>query len=211
MVAVSLMAVQSRITFVTAACLTAVMPLAFFADSSITQHQRAQVAACKRNLSKRIEVINNRAVDRAEGGDYKGSIEDCNRAIALDPTYPFAYRNRGCAERKLGDLRAALSDIERAIALDPENPFFLCERAQILADAGRYGLAMKDIEVAMHSYPKNHVRYISALIRCQYGDKRGALLDLESMTEPCRGAQELFASLQAEVGSTDGILLLRCY
>jgi len=51
--------------------------------------------------------------------DYKGALQDYNKAIELNPNYALAYYNRGVAKDKLKDYRRALQDYNKAIELNP--------------------------------------------------------------------------------------------
>lgn len=135
MVAASALTVQSRSFLAAFGCLAVFIPSLYYVDTQISEQNASIESARKLQLSKVIEIVNNRAVDRAQVGNYYGSIEDCNLAAELDPTYPFAYRNPAFAEWKLGQFPSAICDIEKAITFDPDSPFFRSDRAQILADA----------------------------------------------------------------------------
>jgi len=52
--------------------------------------------------------------------DYKGAMQDYNKAIDLDPEYKIAYFGRGTAKVKLKDYSGAIKDYNKAIDLDPE-------------------------------------------------------------------------------------------
>ena len=47
------------------------------------------------------------------------AFNDCNRAIELDPSYFYAYNNRGIALEKMGRVKEALSNFETALRLHP--------------------------------------------------------------------------------------------
>ncbi|GIM13880.1 hypothetical protein Vretimale_16948 [Volvox reticuliferus] len=51
----------------------------------------------------------------------KEAVEDCTRAIGLDPTYVKAYQRRAAAHRQLGASLEAARDWEQALRLEPEN------------------------------------------------------------------------------------------
>jgi tetratricopeptide (TPR) repeat protein len=53
-------------------------------------------------------------------GDYESAIEDCNRAIELDPNHPNAYNVRGVVYYKRGDYKSAIEDYTKAIDLNPD-------------------------------------------------------------------------------------------
>ena len=51
--------------------------------------------------------------------DYKGAIQDYNKAIELNPSDAEAYNNRGNAKDILKDYRGAIQDYNKAIELNP--------------------------------------------------------------------------------------------
>src|SRR5512141_1029322 len=52
---------------------------------------------------------------KKKSNDFKGAIEDYNKAIAIHPKYSQAYNNRGSAEGSLSDFKKALSDFNMAV------------------------------------------------------------------------------------------------
>ena len=52
-------------------------------------------------------------------GDFKGAIQDYNKAIELDPNFVEAYYNRGVVKHELGDSKSAIQDFNKAIKLKP--------------------------------------------------------------------------------------------
>lgn len=63
--------------------------------------------------------LNNRARLRAIAGDYKGSIEDYDRAVALVPRTDFVRIGRANARRYAGDIDGAIADLGTAMDLAP--------------------------------------------------------------------------------------------
>lgn len=67
-------------------------------------------------------AYNNRCYARARGrGDYQGAIEDCNKAIQLDPNTinsAASYSSRCYVRAGMGD-KTALSDCNQALKIDP--------------------------------------------------------------------------------------------
>jgi len=51
--------------------------------------------------------------------DYKGALQDYNKAIELNTNYAYAYYNRGIAKYELKDYSGAIQDFTKAIELDP--------------------------------------------------------------------------------------------
>ena len=56
----------------------------------------------------------------ASDGEYDRAIEDCNKAIELDPSYAEPYSNRGAAYREKGEEDRAIEDYDKAIQLKPD-------------------------------------------------------------------------------------------
>ena len=52
--------------------------------------------------------------------DYKGSVEDCTKAIELEPTNGYAYLNRGIAKEMLRDEEGSCKDWIKAEELGVE-------------------------------------------------------------------------------------------
>jgi tetratricopeptide (TPR) repeat protein len=51
--------------------------------------------------------------------DYRGAIEDYNKAAALKPKSSATYSYRASAKDELADYHGAISDYNKAITLDP--------------------------------------------------------------------------------------------
>jgi regulator of sirC expression with transglutaminase-like and TPR domain len=52
--------------------------------------------------------------------DYRGSIEDLNKSIILNPNDPEVILTRGSAKMNIQDNRGALEDCSKAILLKPD-------------------------------------------------------------------------------------------
>jgi tetratricopeptide (TPR) repeat protein len=61
----------------------------------------------------------NRALAHQATGDHASAIQDCDRAIELDPNLAMAFHNRGISEKVLGDFDRAIADHSRAVELLP--------------------------------------------------------------------------------------------
>ena len=59
------------------------------------------------------------------------TLEQLDRAIALNPGYREAYEQRARLRLDSGDIAGASDDIDQAIELSPQNPRLLQLRAQI--------------------------------------------------------------------------------
>lgn len=73
----------------------------------------------------------NRAICRAELGDYKGAINDATKQISLDNTDPDYFHNRAVYKLFLGDTIEACKDYKRSFELgnsfDKESIDVLCK------------------------------------------------------------------------------------
>lgn len=83
------------------------------------------------------------------------AIEDCSRAIELEPDNPDSWVNRGNAYAKLGEKDAALADVSRAVEIDPKNPRYWADRAEIFAQVGNLEAAIEELSVAIELDPEN--------------------------------------------------------
>lgn len=61
-------------------------------------------------FAKDTELSYIKGIEKYELQDYKGAIEDYNKAIDVNPNHPWAYNDRGEAKRKLNDYTGAIED-----------------------------------------------------------------------------------------------------
>ncbi|MGC1240061.1 MAG: tetratricopeptide repeat protein [Chryseosolibacter sp.] len=90
-----------------------------------------------------------RAVQRFEGGYYKGAVEDYTKALDIDPDDAQIWLGRGLAREKLKDYEGAFSDYTKAI--DLREDFFKAwiNRGNVLFKLERYSDAIEDFNVAL--------------------------------------------------------------
>lgn len=90
-----------------------------------------------------------RAVQRFEGGYYKGAEEDYTNALEIDPSDEQIWLGRGLAREKLKDYEGAFSDYTKAI--DLKEDFFKAwiNRGNVLFKLERYSDAIEDFNVAL--------------------------------------------------------------
>src|SRR5207248_4459910 len=65
-------------------------------------------------------IFGKRGMAYCSRSDYQRAIADFDRALALDPTYAWAYVLRGMAFSAGEEYQRAIADFDRALALDPE-------------------------------------------------------------------------------------------
>ena len=63
---------------------------------------------------KLAEAYKNRGGVKGKLNDYRGAIEDCNKAIEINPKFPGAYFDRGIAEILLGQKDSGCLDLSKA-------------------------------------------------------------------------------------------------
>jgi tetratricopeptide (TPR) repeat protein/S1-C subfamily serine protease len=120
----------------------------------------------------------NRGIVKYELGDKKGSIDDYDKAIQLNPQYAGAYVDRGIAKSDLGDNNGAMSDYERAIAIDPQFPFAYVNRGIAKSASGDKKAAIVDYNRAIAIDPQFTPAYYNrGIAKSALGDKRGAIID----------------------------------
>ena len=72
-----------------------------------------------------------------ELGRYEESLENCEKALEIDPNYSMAWNNKGYSLYKLGKAEEGLKDVEKALELDPNNEDALESKQEILAALGK--------------------------------------------------------------------------
>jgi tetratricopeptide (TPR) repeat protein len=96
-----------------------------------------------------------------ESTDYKGSIEEFNKVIALDPTYALAYAYRGHAKVKLGNYADAIQDFNKAVELNPRFDVAYLDRGYAKNFSGDYQGALSDFTKAIEISPTYANAYTS--------------------------------------------------
>lgn len=73
------------------------------------------------NLVICCKLHSNRATVRAKLGSYAGAIEDCTRALEIDPDFSKVYWRRADCFMKLEKFEEAVRDYEKAFSMDGSN------------------------------------------------------------------------------------------
>ena len=79
---------------------------------------------------------------------HKEAIEDFDRALALQPNYPAALKERGRAELSMGQVKEALADFNHAIQQKPDYSQAYMGRAEALKKMGSASDAQRDFAQA---------------------------------------------------------------
>jgi tetratricopeptide (TPR) repeat protein/V8-like Glu-specific endopeptidase len=122
------------------------------------------------------------AKQKNEQGNYQGALTDYNQAISLNPTYVFAYNNRGnLKHEKLNDFQGALADFDRAISLNPNNAETYYNRGSLKKKLNDFQGALADFDRAISLNPKLDEAYNNrgVLKAEKLNDFQGALADFD--------------------------------
>jgi len=123
-------------------------------------------------------ALENRGAARQERGDATGAIEDCSRAIELNPAKHQPYLTRGLARATLNDLDGALKDFDAVIRIDPSLADGFTNRGITRIRKGDYDGAMADLNEALaREGLKAPVYAARGSIRASRGDLPGAADD----------------------------------
>ena len=95
-----------------------------------------------------IEYLNSLGVDRIKMGDYKGAVEDLNRAAKANPRHASVLLNLGNANSLLGNSKEALNFYNRVIDLDPGDYIVYALAGQV------YQEQLKDFKKAREFFEK---------------------------------------------------------
>ena len=76
--------------------------------------------------------------------DYKGAIEDCQKAVQLDPQLIGAYFNLGISQYSLGNYEAAIQDFTSAIQANAKDAESYYWRGKVYLKLGNKALACAD-------------------------------------------------------------------
>lgn len=92
--------------------------------------------------------------------DTDSALQDFNRAIELNPTYPDFWLNRGILHQILGDWDLALADYEEYVQLDPTNAEAFLSIARVYLAHNDYPKALSALDSAIDLTPDDPELYI---------------------------------------------------
>ena len=147
----------------------------------------------------------NRGLERGKAKDYKGEIEDYNKALELNPstinTWSL-YMNRGVAKHNINDLLGAMDDYKLAVALLPN-------KANAYFNLGCINYVLKNYQDSIISFTKaidlNGKDWIAYKKR---GNAKVDIMDYKGATEDYNKAIELKPDKAGEFNPTCEQLLL---
>jgi protein O-mannosyl-transferase len=82
---------------------------------ALSDYDSAIIYSTTKVASYPIALYNNRSDARRRIGDFKGAIDDCNKALEIDTTNAQVYYNRAVARYSMHDLPEAIEDFTLAI------------------------------------------------------------------------------------------------
>jgi Tfp pilus assembly protein PilF len=129
------------------------------------------------------------------GQNYGNSIDELNRAIALDPDYKLAYLSRGSAFLKLNRLEEARHDFDRLLKIDPKHARAYHLRGLVNEKVGDNESALGDFNAAIEVDPEYGAAYYSrATLHSKLGNTDLATEDIEMVTQLTNVNLETYAN-----------------
>lgn len=160
----------------------------FSADAAM---RRDQFDRAVERLSKVLELEpgnpyahHDRGVARQGMGDYRGSLADFDKAIAVAPRMATAYSSRGISWKFLGDFDRAVAEQLAAIALSPRLANAYTELGVAYFCKQDFDSAVRSLTVAIGLAPKdlNSLKQRGLAHFC-LGDFKAAIPDLQGAFE----------------------------
>jgi tetratricopeptide (TPR) repeat protein len=141
----------------------------FYVTHSIERFDRKSVenGCFLANLNKKEVISNiylNRSKIRSEEGNYMDALDDCNKAILLNPKNPGVYCNRGVTFEKMEMISEAIIDYNLAISLNHKYASAYYNRGSIFGVKGEYGKAIEDFSEAISINPVFTLSYFNRAI-----------------------------------------------
>ena len=128
--------------------------------------------ALELKIDKADEAYDMRGAALTRLGNYRAAIEDCNRALSVNPNYAIAYANRANNEIRLRDLDGALADCNKSIAFNPSSSLPYYTRGYVYAYKGEASKAIADWDKAMQMQPAFRAE-LEPLVRKLGGRRQG--------------------------------------
>lgn len=97
--------------------------------------------------------FNSQGIAKAKAMDYKGAIEEYNKALALDSTDWTVLYNLGISKAKLQDYSGAITDYTKSIGIHPDAASYF-NRAISSFKSALYEDAIADLDTTLTMNPK---------------------------------------------------------
>ena len=102
---------------------------------------------------------NNRALIRIDAGDYKGAVEDVEKAAKLNPQSPVPKYVRGLVHVREREVSEAIMEFEAALKIDPNYTVAILDRGAAHELQGSFDLARIDYETACRLDPGDAIAW----------------------------------------------------
>jgi len=102
-----------------------------------------------------------RGIAKYNLGDLRGSRQDFDRSVRLNPVFTYGYHYRGITESRFGNYDSALDDINRAIELRPGNDGLYYSRGVTHFLARQFQEAVEDFNLYIRREPKDPSAYLN--------------------------------------------------
>jgi rare lipoprotein A (peptidoglycan hydrolase)/Flp pilus assembly protein TadD len=123
-------------------------------------------------------------LEKYQRGDYEGSIEDCNKALRLDPKSAKIFLGRAMAKAKKNDHQGAIADFSKALLFGQPSAYLFKLRGSSREQVHDYLTAIEDYSRAIDLNPTDALYYdCRGLARINAGDYEGAVLDFDVSIE----------------------------
>ncbi len=161
----------------------------FYVSNSLEQfdEKSVELGCYLQNLNTKEVISNillNRSKIRRESGDHKGALDDCDKAVLLNPKNPGAYCNRGVIHEKMGMFPDAIKNYDVAISLNSKYASAYYNRGSLFGVVGRYGKAVEDFDEAIAISPRFTLFYLNRAIAFKkMGKIDKAVLDYDKIIE----------------------------
>jgi len=120
-----------------------------------------RLPAPKSTARRNAEVLTANGRQLRDKGDLNGAIASYARAIEIDPTYFYAYFERGNTYGFfLSNYPAALADYGQVLRLEPNDRMTLCNRSVIYLAVGELAKAFADADMAVSLKPDDAGTYL---------------------------------------------------
>jgi len=135
-------------------------------------------------IAQTAEEYFDKGVEKSVEGDWKGAIQDYNKAIELNPNYTSAYNNRGSVKSSLGDYRGAIQDFNKSIELKPNYALAYFNRGIAKSNLDEHKGAIQDYNKAIELEPNDADAYSNrGNSKGCLDDYRGAIKDFNKAIE----------------------------
>jgi tetratricopeptide (TPR) repeat protein len=126
----------------------------------------------------------NRCIGYKDKGEYDRAIEDCDRALELDPRNPFAYNSRGAAYYFKQDYDQSIADYAQAIRINPRFIDPIHNTGISYAAKGDYDTAIAMYNKALQIDGKDATAlYNRGVAKQHLGDQDGGDADIAAARE----------------------------